>query len=83
MTKGPANAAIRRDAESWQFFAFVFAAAVTLALTLLDEISDNYWRYRIAGKVIAFLSLAYLTLVNIRVRNRLVRLLTEFKTERL
>jgi hypothetical protein len=31
---------VTRGAETWQFFAFVFAAAVTLALALIDEMRD-------------------------------------------
>ncbi len=76
------SATVIRAAESWQFFAFIFAAVVTLALTLLDEIPDERRLWRIATKVLVFLGLAYLTLVNARVRNALVRLLGAFKKER-
>ena len=71
---------VTRVAETWQFFAFVFAALVTLALTLLDEVPDRQWR--IAAKLAAFFGLAYLTLVNVRVRGWLSRLLVRFKQER-
>ncbi len=74
--------AVVRGAETWQFFAFVFAALATLALTLLDEIPDRLFRWRIASKLVAFFGLAYVTLVNVRVRNWLVRLLGMFKEER-
>ena len=73
---------VGRAAETWQFFAFVFAAAVTLVLALIDEMPDRLAAWRIAAKVVAFGGLAYLTLVNIRVRNWLARLLGRFKEER-
>lgn len=60
-------------AEQWQFFAFVFAALVTLVFTLLSEISDRPWR--IVTKVVAFLLLGYLLLFKKRVKSWLVRLL--------
>ena len=41
----------------------MFAALVTLALALLDEIPGRSWR--IASKVVAFIGLAYLLLVNV------------------
>jgi hypothetical protein len=69
-------------AETWQFFAFVFAALVTLALTLLDEIPDRLEAARILAKVAAFFLLAYLTLVNVCIRNQLAKLLVRFKEER-
>lgn len=42
-------AAVVRSAEAWQFFAFVFAALVTRALALVDEIPDRLWLWRIAA----------------------------------
>ncbi len=74
------SAIVTRGPESWQFFAFVFAAIVTLALTLVDEIPSPRWR--IVAKIVAFFVMGYLTLVNVRVRNTLVRLLGAFKKER-
>lgn len=76
-----ASATVTRGAESWQFFAFVFAAVVTLALTLADEVPSTRWR--ITLKIVTFLLVGYLTLVNTTVRNPLVRLLGAFKKERL
>jgi hypothetical protein len=78
----PAALVVTRVAETWQFFAFVFAAVVTLALTLLDEIPDRHQGWRLAAKVIAFVGLAYVTLVDIRVRGWLSTLLCRFKEER-
>ena len=73
---------LTRGAESWQFFAFVFAALATFALTLLDEIPDRLGLWRLGAKVVVFAALAYLTLVNVRVRGWLATLLIRFKQER-
>jgi membrane associated rhomboid family serine protease len=71
-----------RGAESWQFFAFVFAAAVTLALAAIDEMPKHqHAAVRVALKVVVFGVVGYLTLVNEWLRNRLVRLLNRFKRE--
>lgn len=74
--------AVVRGAETWQFFAFVFAAVVTLALALLDEMPDRLWGWRVGAKVAAFVVLAYLLLYNVTVRRRLVILLGAFKEDR-
>jgi transcriptional regulator with XRE-family HTH domain len=73
---------VTRVAETSQFFAFVFAALVTLALALLDEMPDGLVAWRITAKLVAFVVLAYLTLFNIRARNWLARFLSRFKEER-
>ena len=73
---------VTRAAETWQFFAFVFAALATLAFALLDEMPDRLAVGRIAAKLVAFGGLAYLLLFNIRVRNWLAGLLPRFKEER-
>jgi hypothetical protein len=80
ITGSPASLTVTRAAETWQFFAFVFAAVATLALTLIDEMPNLYWR--IGAKIISFFALAYLLLVNIRVRNWLAQALQRFKEER-
>src|SRR6266571_9482153 len=79
ITGSPAGFSVLRGAETWQFFAFVFAAVVTLALALLDEIPDRLWPWWIAAKVAAFLLVAYLALVNVTVRGRLSIVLGIFK----
>ena len=71
-----------RGAETWQFFAFVFAALVTFSLTLLDELPDKLWGWRLALKAGAFLVIGYATLRSRQGREWLVRLLDVFKTER-
>jgi hypothetical protein len=75
----PASLTVTRAAETWQFFAFVFAAAVTLTLALIEDIPHAYWR--IAAKVVSFFGLVYLLLINVRVRNWLAGLLGTFKEE--
>ena len=77
-----ASLTVTRGAESWQFFAFVFAALVSLAFTLADEIPDRHQTYRVLAKVVSFVGLGYLLLINARVRNWLAGLLTTFKRER-
>lgn len=76
-----AELTVGRGAESWQFFAFVFAALVTLALTLIDELPDRLIYWRIAGKVLAFLVIGYCTLLSSRGRNTLARWLNAFKID--
>ena len=80
LTGYPATLTVTRGAETWQFFAFIFAAVLTLVLALIDEIPNVH--LRIGGKILSFVGLAYLMLVNIRVRNWLARLLIVFKEER-
>lgn len=73
---------VTRVAETWQFFAFVFAALITLALTLLDEIPIRPLPWRIVAKLAVFFGLAYLVLWNVRVRGWLAAFLVRFKQER-
>jgi hypothetical protein len=49
-------------AEGWQFFAFVFAAVLTLVFALVDECLQHPSVGRAALKVGAFVVLAYGTL---------------------
>ena len=70
---------VERGAESWQFFAFVFAALVTLFFGLIDEVETP--SLRILLKVISFVIVGYLTLINVGCRNWLVGLLGQFKKE--
>ena len=85
ITGQDAGLAITRVAETWQFFAFVFAAAVAFLLALIDEVPTGEvpiaWG-RVLLKVGAFFLVGYLTLINRWFRNILARLLTKFKTER-
>ena len=72
---------LRRTAEMWQFFAFVFAAVLTLVFALIDDGMDQ-GRYRAIVKVAAFVIFGYALLVNRSVRRALVWLLEWWKTER-
>jgi hypothetical protein len=62
-----------QGAESWQFFAFAFAAVITLAFTLINELRQPRWR--IVLKLVAFALIGYLTLFDPWVQGRLVDLL--------
>jgi hypothetical protein len=81
----PIGLEVTRGAESWQFFAFVFAALVTLALTLLDEVPNTSWPWwcHVAAKIGAFVGLGWLTLLDTSVRRWLLStVLPAFKRER-
>jgi hypothetical protein len=70
---------VTRSAESWQFFAFIYGALLTTAFAFIDEMKDDWWRWRIIFKIIASLLIAYATLLSPRGRNFLVGLLNRFK----
>jgi hypothetical protein len=78
------------SAESWQFFAFVFAALVTLAFGVLDSLAPRmiewfpahrapWWSF--GAKVVVFVLLGYLTLWCWPVKNFLRRVLPGIKTD--
>ena len=68
-----------RGAESWQFFAFVFAALLVLVYGLIDEIKSRFWR--IVLKITSFIIVGYFTLINQTCRMLLISLLDWFKIE--
>ncbi len=69
-----------RGAESWQFFAFVFAAIVTFLLGLIEEIpAAGFSPLRFGLKVLAFTGVGHAALVSRRGRNWLVGVLDWFK----
>jgi len=68
-----------RGAESWQFFAFVFAAVLVLAFGLIEELPSK--ASRLVARVVSFLLVGYFTLISAWGRNLLVALLDAFKTE--
>ncbi len=74
-------AVVIRSAETWQFFAFVFAALIPLAFALIDELPGRLNRWRLPGKLGAFLMIGYFTLVSTWGRDRLVLALGWMKTE--
>ena len=66
-----------RGPESWQFFAFVFVALLTIEVALLQGI-PWYWLRAILD-LLAFAFTFYVTMVNKFVRNWLVRVMTTMK----
>jgi hypothetical protein len=75
-----------RSAESWQFFAFNFAACVALTFALVDDLPLTAWGWEwgwcMALKVVVFVVVGYFILRNERCREWQVRLLMRFKEER-
>jgi hypothetical protein len=73
-----------RGAESWQFFAFIFAALLTLAYSLIDIFLEGppprRW-LRAALKIASFVILGYVFVLNEWVRERLVRFMNWIKRE--
>jgi bacteriorhodopsin len=67
--------------EAWQFFAFVFAASITLAFPLLDELPRMSTAYRVILKVMVFVGLAYLTLFCPPIKDFIIRALSVIKTK--
>lgn len=79
--RGDVSAVVTRGAETWQFFAFVFAAVAAFGLSLIEELHvDLGWR--VGVKSIYFLSCFYTFMVNVRMRNKLARFLGWIKTEK-
>lgn len=75
--EGTLGIKVIRAAETWQFFAFVFAALFALEAVLLQNIP---WLWlRVPCQTVGFVLTFYLILLNSRTRNLLVRLLTRFK----
>jgi hypothetical protein len=73
---------IQVSAEHWQFFAFVFAAVVTLVFVVLDALSSRMSvALSVSMKVIMFGVLAYLTLWCWPVKKFLMRRLPGITTE--
>jgi hypothetical protein len=66
-----------RGAESWQFFAFIFTAAVVLEIAWISEV-PNVWA-RLALDTLAFVGTFYTVMLNGRVRNWLVGRLKSIK----
>jgi hypothetical protein len=78
--KAELQATVTRGAESWQFFAFVFAAFGALGLSLIDDLGMNP-TCRIVVKIAYFLLFFYILIVNVRVRNKLACFLGWIKRE--
>jgi hypothetical protein len=71
---------VERGAESWQFFAFIFAVVCGLGLTIIDDVIKRT-RVRIPAKIGWFLCSFYVLMVNAWVDNRLVQLLIWLKRQ--
>lgn len=70
---------VMRSAETWQFFAFVFAALLTISFGLIDELKSPL--HRTIGKIAATLLIGYFTLFSTWGRNVLAGLLPGFTHE--
>ena len=79
--KDKVGAVVTRAAESWQFFAFIFAAVAAIGLSLIEELHVALG-WRIGAKLIYFLLCFYTFMVNVRMRNKLARFLGWIKTEK-
>jgi hypothetical protein len=75
------QATVTRGAESWQFLAFIFAAVAAFLLSIVDEL-DLPHPWRILLKLVAFLFCFYLFMVNVRMRNKLIKFLGWIRVEK-
>jgi hypothetical protein len=79
------DAKVTRGAESWQFFAFVFAAVLTLVFSLLEESYRFHARVvweRMGIKTLVFAFCFYIFMRNDYVRNNLAKFLGWLKVEK-
>jgi hypothetical protein len=72
------------DTNAWQFFAFLFGAFFALALTLIDEVPNDfcyapYWRWVL--KIVAFVGFGRLLLFNLRVKRCIIKILPHVSTK--
>jgi type III secretory pathway component EscS len=73
-----------RGSESWQFFAFVFAAVFGLSISLLGEVkyfSEKSLPSRLAIKLLLFMGCFYFFVLNHWTRNHLAEFLGWLKVE--
>jgi hypothetical protein len=75
------KADVTRGAESWQFFAFIFASLASLGVSLVDDVCPYRGWARAGIKLIVFLLFFYVFVVNAWIRNRLVRFLGWLKAQ--
>jgi hypothetical protein len=78
--EGKVTPTVTRGAESWQFFAFVFAAFAAIGLALADDLVKCAG-WRVATKLSWFAFTFYLFMLNGWVRNELIRFLGWLKVE--
>jgi len=74
------EAKVTRCAESWQFFAFVFAAFSGLGIAIIGELSLFPFR-KGCWQIVWFFGCAYFFMRNAWVRNKLVGVLGWIKEE--
>jgi hypothetical protein len=72
---------LTRGAEAWQFWAFVFAALITIGFALIDDIAECRWR-RLLVRASVCGVITYFTLFNRRGRNLLMRALSRWRVEK-
>jgi hypothetical protein len=75
------GAVVTRSAETWQFFAFIFAALLAASFGFIDEVAKRW--PRVALKLVALIGIGYFTLFSTWGRNFLAGILGVFKTETL
>jgi len=73
---------VTRGSESWQFYAFVFAAAFSFALAVLEDsrLPKTKWQ-RALAKTLLFTGCFYLFMINNWMRNHLATFLGWLKVE--
>jgi hypothetical protein len=65
---------VGREAESWQFLAFIFGAVVLALFTLIDDFVTNTW-CKLGLQVVSFVGAFYFTMLNSKVVNWLIGVL--------
>jgi len=80
MFNGKLSKVVNRGPESWQFFAFVFAAICGFGLSLVDDFVKGAI-LKVPIKVGWFLFAFYILMVNAWVGNRLVKFLMWLKRQ--
>jgi uncharacterized membrane protein len=80
LTTDEVSVVVNRGAESWQFFAFVFAAICGLGVSLIDDLAERTV-LKIPAKLGWFVCSFYIFMVNAWVGNQLVMFLTWLKRQ--
>jgi hypothetical protein len=79
LTGNMAELGVSVSVEHWQFFAFVFAAAASLAFGLVDAWGFETRMVRLVLKLVLFGVLGYATLYSWRVKSFLIHRLPTIK----
>ena len=78
------QAIVVRTAESWQFFAFVFAAVLALAYAVMNDLLEGanwHWRWKLVLRIGLFVASWYVFMRDRWVRKQLVRFMGWTKRE--